>query len=366
MTEANKQKYNLIQQYLEGSLDPGRMHELEKEALEDPFLAEALEGYSAFEGSAQPHLSLLQRQLEARIAENAEKKNIFYFTWQRISVAAAASLLFISASILFWMKGTNTDSRLAGNAKNVEVTLTPGDELGKENQRDEKYTQNKAVTEEVEALTTLQRPGSETKVQPKVVNQPGPPAKRKVTESYAARPMPAPIVSDAAPKEAADVIAGQVVVNEIATASARIASVDFDRNATAASSHGQVVSMRGTKASYSGDSGTVLNKAASRAISPVSSQPSVIEHAAQPVDGWENYQMYISQNKRLPAPGGDASAVVVIFTVDKLGRPDTCRIEKGINERYNAEAIRLLKEGPLWKANRNGRQVEGYIQVDFK
>lgn len=366
MTEANKQKYNLIQQYLAGSLDPGRMHELEKEALEDPFLAEALEGYSAFEGTAQPHLSLLQRQLEARIAENAAKKNIFYFTWQRISVAAAASLLFISASILFWMKGTNTESRLAGNAKNVEVTLTPGDKLGEEDQTAERYAQNKAVTEEVEALTTLQQPGNETKVQPKVVNQPGPPSKRKLTESYAARTTPAPIVPDAAPKEAADVIAGQAVVNESATASARIASVDLDRNATGASSRGQVVSMRGTRASYSGDSGTVLNKAASRAISPVSSQPLVIEHTAQPIDGWENYQRYISLNKRLPAPAEEASTVVIIFTIDKQGKPDTCRIEKGIDERYNAEAIRLLKEGPLWKANKAGRKVAGYIQVDFK
>jgi len=364
MTEANKQKYNLIQQYLDGSLDPGRMHELEKEALEDPFLAEALEGYSAFEGSAQPHLSLLQRQLEARIAENAEKKNMFFFTWQRISVAAAASLLFISASILFWMKGTDSESRLAGNAKNVEVTLTPNDKLGEESQDAGKYSQNKAVTAEAEAFTALEQSQKETKVQRKVVT-PRTGSHGKVTQSYAARTSPAPATSDATPEKAADIIPDKSLVNESLIASARIAPAEQNRSTSPAYARGQVVTTRGIKTFSSRDSGSMHTKASSAVNSPAS-QASIIEDTVRPVNGWENYQTYISQNKRLPAPAGEASTVTIIFTIDSLGKPDTCRVEKGIDESYNAEAVRLLKEGPLWKANKADRKNVGYIQVDFK
>jgi hypothetical protein len=127
MGETNKLKYNLLQQYLNGQLDPKGMHELEKDALEDPFLAEALDGYETIKGSLHPHLSILQRQLEDRIALKQEKKNTMFFTWQRLSVAAAASLLFVSASILFFMKGTNRSAKIAVNPKQTEVKLTAAD-----------------------------------------------------------------------------------------------------------------------------------------------------------------------------------------------------------------------------------------------
>ncbi len=107
------------------------MNELEKQALEDPFLAEAMEGYEQADISAGRHLSLLQRQLEGRIAQQQEEKKVFYFTWQRLSVAAAAGLLFISAGILFWMKGYNRhENQIASKEKRVEVKLTPHDSLG--------------------------------------------------------------------------------------------------------------------------------------------------------------------------------------------------------------------------------------------
>jgi hypothetical protein len=300
MTEANKQKYNLIQQYLDGSLDPERMHELEKEALEDPFLAEALEGYSAFEGSVQPHLSLLQRQLEARIADNAVKKNMFFFTWQRISVAAAASLLFISASILFWMKGTNTESRLADNAKDVEVTLTPNDKLGEESQDAEKYSQNKEVTEEVEALTALRPPGNETKIQPKIVTS-GTDKKNKETQRYAAGTRPAPAISDTPSEKVEGFLPDKTRATGSLTASASIASAEPGQNAPPAYARGQVIAMRGTRVLSTHDSGRVHERASSAANS-TDPQTVVVQGAVQPLEGWENYQAYVSKNKRLPAP----------------------------------------------------------------
>ena len=91
-----------IQQYLNGMLDPGEMHELEKEALEDEFLAEALEGYHSVR-SSHIHMSLLQQQLQARIAKSRVEKTAVRLSASRMSIAAVAGLILILSSILFWM-----------------------------------------------------------------------------------------------------------------------------------------------------------------------------------------------------------------------------------------------------------------------
>ncbi|MDB5014710.1 MAG: hypothetical protein JWQ25_2912 [Daejeonella sp.] len=119
-----------IQQYLDGTLDPKLMHALEKQALEDPFLAEALEGYS--QNLHRGHdLSILQRQLHEHIMLLQENKKVYDFTWQRLSVAAAAAVLFISAGVLFWMNSQKQEPKTASNIKQVEANLTPLDSINK-------------------------------------------------------------------------------------------------------------------------------------------------------------------------------------------------------------------------------------------
>ncbi|HEY0899086.1 MAG TPA: hypothetical protein VGD90_07115 [Sphingobacteriaceae bacterium] len=91
-----------IQQYLNGMLDPKAMHELEKEALEDDFLAEALEGYHTVKPS-HAHMSLLQQQLQTRIAKHRVEKTAVSLSASRMSIAAVAGLVLILSGILFWM-----------------------------------------------------------------------------------------------------------------------------------------------------------------------------------------------------------------------------------------------------------------------
>jgi hypothetical protein len=116
----------VIEQYLQGKLDPKAMHALEKQALNDPFLADALEGYK--HTSSTVGLSILQRQLEERIAQQQENKNVFNYSWQRLSIAAVGTLLFLLAGILFWMKVSRYQKPVL-HTKHVEVFLTPEDSL---------------------------------------------------------------------------------------------------------------------------------------------------------------------------------------------------------------------------------------------
>src|SRR5690606_37760354 len=72
--------------------------------------------------------SLLQRQLHERIVHLQENKKVFDLTWQRLSVATAAAVLFILSGILFWMNGHKAVPQNSSE-KQVEVSLIDPDSI---------------------------------------------------------------------------------------------------------------------------------------------------------------------------------------------------------------------------------------------
>ena len=217
-----------IQQYCAGTLDPRAMHELEKMALEDEFLADALEGYHSVRADEQ-HLSMLQKQLHERVAKKHLEKVKVSTTAQRISIAAVASVIFILATILFWMRGFNTPE--VTKAKATSVSL------------------NK------QELSTL--------------------------ESEA------------------------------------------------------------------------------RFIASVSGNTA-------PVVGWKEYEEYIQRNMRIPHHAvNSSSSVNVEFTVDLNGKQSNYKILKSISPAHDAEAIRLIDEGPSWRPAVDGKPTKAVLSITF-
>lgn len=114
----------VLEDYLDGKLDSKTMHQVEKLSLEDPFVAEALAGLS--QSPRRTHnLSLLQKQLQERIAQKPLEQKRWRITSQRLSIAAAAAVLFVTVSILFWMKENSRQQTIAQQNKNVEVKIAP-------------------------------------------------------------------------------------------------------------------------------------------------------------------------------------------------------------------------------------------------
>lgn len=111
--------YNIIriQQYLRGELTPEEMNQLERQALDDPFLSDAIEGY-AHKGVSHAKLTLLQQRLQDRIAQQPQERSRMLFNSQRLGIAAVACLLFLLSCVLFWM--INTRDAKTGQEK---VTL---------------------------------------------------------------------------------------------------------------------------------------------------------------------------------------------------------------------------------------------------
>src|SRR5688500_9534868 len=76
--------------YHAGKMPPGEMNALEKAALEDPFLEDALEGYA--------HTTAIENDIEElndRLGKRRKKKNIFFLSFAENKWWRIAALFFI-------------------------------------------------------------------------------------------------------------------------------------------------------------------------------------------------------------------------------------------------------------------------------
>lgn len=117
---------NDIDRYLKGELSPAEMHALEKKALSDPFLADALEGAGEIQ---PPHFEAdlhdLQNALQQRIGKKEEKKVVSLWVWSA-RIAAGLAIIAVASVIIFQLSQRNKrdDLSMIDDRLN-EVTPTP-------------------------------------------------------------------------------------------------------------------------------------------------------------------------------------------------------------------------------------------------
>lgn len=75
--------------------------------------------------------------------------------------------------------------------------------------------------------------------------------------------------------------------------------------------------------------------------------PSVSFQAASPEGGWVEFEKYVEANNKLK--GTRQGQVVVSFAINRKNELSDFRIEQSAHPDLDAEAIRLIKEGPTWK-----------------
>lgn len=86
---------------------------------------------------------------------------------------------------------------------------------------------------------------------------------------------------------------------------------------------------------------------------------------AEPVNGWVSFENYLRENNRLGRDSARAvKDVVVSFVVNRKGELSGFTVTSGSTTDANAEAIRLIREGPAWKIKR-GRKTTATVIVHF-
>lgn len=99
-----------IKKYLAGELDARAMHRLERRALDDPFLAAALEGYQGINKDQQHNLADLTTWLQNRVQDNVKRM----IPWGPLSIAASV-LVVIGISIWLLTRNSTTENKAIAN-----------------------------------------------------------------------------------------------------------------------------------------------------------------------------------------------------------------------------------------------------------
>ena len=89
--------------YIRGLRKGQEAHRLEKESMQDPFLADAMDGYNQVEGNHEQRIEKLRMQVSAH---SAKKKNTYAITW---SIAACLIIGFGISSYFLFLKKSMTD-----------------------------------------------------------------------------------------------------------------------------------------------------------------------------------------------------------------------------------------------------------------
>ena len=143
-----------IEKYWKGKLSPAEMHAMEKAAMDDPFLADALEGYK---NASLADLDSLKERLDKRVGAvvpilNLKRKR---FTWVR---AAAAIIIIVGAGLLvqqlvFNDRNKNSIAILEKDDKKPE-SVTNNDQITPDSINKDVPTQSGSVANKPEQKTS--------------------------------------------------------------------------------------------------------------------------------------------------------------------------------------------------------------------
>lgn len=316
---------NILEAYISGTLDPKTMHLVEKEALEDPFIAEAIEGLSQSTAYSS-QISLLQKQLYDRISQQKETKKASVITWQRLSIAAAASVVFISVAIMFVMREQNSKATQTAKSKSrgVEVQLSPdpADSLPEAAVIEDMPTAGKS--------SPLASVLIDTAVNDRPINTDG--------NIYT--------VDEAVSKAITDIKEEGLAKNSVRS--------DQSINEVVAKSYGvqQKKELQEANVSLETKALTVIPEAELTPRLPL------------PIGGTVAYDNYLSANNKFLKRDSIGKAVLLTFIVLPDGSPAEIKVIAGIKRKYNKEAIRLITDGPRWILPQSGNNKVS-LEVKF-
>ena len=91
-----------VKDYIQGNRSGKEANRLEREAQENPFLHDAIDGFDAIDGNHLSAIENLEKQLDERLQKVNRKK--FTITWRTIAAAASVALpIFITASVVVFV-----------------------------------------------------------------------------------------------------------------------------------------------------------------------------------------------------------------------------------------------------------------------
>jgi hypothetical protein len=387
-----------IERYHSGKMSPEERHALEKAALDDPFLADALEGYTF---TTTPTADL--KKIQSRMAEKQNQKKVipFFQKYKWLSVAA----LFIIIAGTGWLvydlskkeaqpsvavqkqkeaeqnsnyKLTNQQPSIdssTSSTTSIDKKLTGKKEAPTPAKEEVKITNNSFTEQTENDLVTNSRnnqfntyskdesnsnsdrrslaPRNDTGGNNRTFNYvPSTEVSRNNTASTVQR----------ANNVTNSNIARLEIINKDATAGKPATSV---RNIAQNDSvkHLEIVLEPLSKDSQPAMQEVVVGYGAQKKA--MDKYPKVTIDTLEPAEGYVKFDDYVINNLKMPEELQTktlSGEVQLAFDVDQNGQPVNITVVKSLCEKCDEEAIRLLKEGPKWKKK---EKKKGKITIKF-
>ncbi|PKK36194.1 hypothetical protein BWI96_12335 [Siphonobacter sp. SORGH_AS_0500] len=408
---------DLLRRYVAGEANAQEQHAVERAALEDPFIADALEGFEAM-AEKKPDLKALYDQLDNRVSPTP----ILQLGWKKWALAASFIGLLLTGYVL-WLQldstpeisqvtaptaspqTQSTDSLLTPEASQPEISLA-------EAPRVEALTKKPLVS--ADALAEDEKPQV-------MAMRAAPPTDSQTLAkmpALAARSFQLPDSGFAKNKQTPDTISlalpgkatGVNIAARTDTPLARKVDTENQKNLITIVDEGKnpipgvmIQNKDGRKGVVTDSMGrafipntlgpeivlaligyknqtlqapfpsVITLQADNEALSEVV----VVEYGktkrkteAEPVMGSEAYKTYLQENLRKPELAkekGISGTVILSVQIKDDGRIGTIKVRKGLGYGCDEEAIRLVKEGPEWKpARRKGKSVSSTVRVEVR
>ena len=396
--------------YIRGLRKGKEAHRLEKESMQDPFLADAMDGYNQVEGNHEQRIEKLRMQVSAH---SAKKKNTYAITW---SIAACLIIGFGISSYFLFLKKSMTDevfiaeesvsTKLAEPAAPPTPAIPATPTVPATPQKEIALATTKVKTDStpISEITARQADKKDmiAKIQTTSQPQQGVPVMEEVSEETAAlqevvatmdtfesesdKKMKLAKVATILPQK--NMIKGRVTdekgepligasvtykgtnIGTITNMNGEFSLVKKDdkKRLTAEyigydpveirvdTSRTMLIAMNENKQTLNEvvvvGYGAKKNKKSTTLGSVVKvEEQAEKEITPQPVIGKRSYQKYLKENLVRPADEKCAQVkgkVVLTFLVNKEGRPFYIKVKESLCESADKEAIRLIQEGPDW------------------
>lgn len=405
--------------YIRGLRKGKEAHRLEKKSMQDPFLADAMDGYSKVKGDHEQQITNLQMKISKH---SQKRKRSYAVTW---SVAASLVIgISISSYFLFLKKGMDEDAFiakgdvpstvLAPTSPKDEVALLPKEKTTQDSVSEAKVNiaNNKDIFAKASTKSTAMPQAAPTATMP-ILEEKSEPIARQEEEVTAvmdtfnpdsardkmrlAKASTNNMIKGIVTNEAGEPIVGASVlykgtnIGTITDLKGQFSLIKKEDNKELMAqyigynsveipvdtSSTILIAMNENKNSLNemvvvGYGKQIKKKNvenASSAVSPESIKVAEIKPEkylpSTPVIGMKQYKEYLKQNLVRPIDDACAKAkgkVVLTFLVNKEGRPYYITVKKSLCESSDREAIRLIQEGPDWTY---GKQLVE-ISVKFK
>lgn len=363
----NQKKYNVSDfvRYHSGTMPPDEMHALEQAALEDPFLADALDGY-AFSKEPEKELDDIRIQL----SEKRKQKKVVTISslsssaWWKIAamfiVIAGAGYFFFfinsqkenSLSVkenLIKKEKAEIISRAKGDSSTTETNIAFEKPLTKENKTNRaKLPKPAAKPIQIPQVKNTARE-EEIKREKNLSEKHLTDTKKKAIVMSSDKIRPADItLTDLGEKPFSD-------SSDIADMAATAPSPNLKDSANTVAMNKTAPSLQDV---------VIVGYGTQRKSAKVGS---VQSRATTPYlrEGKEKFDQYIKDNAAaISDAGGEklSADILLSFSLNKKGNPVNIKVLESSCKPCETEAIKLLKEGPKWVGKSGAR---GTVRIRF-